>query len=84
LFYYFTTSTVISQKRFYVHIVRRGPVFKQIVEAIASRDAELAEMLMRRHISGAWKTVKHLLDEELDEELNEELLNKPLLNEQDK
>ena len=52
---------------------------KQIVEAIASRDAELAEMLMRRHISGAWKTVKQLLDEEL----NEELLNKSLLNEQD-
>ena len=42
---------------------------KQIVEAIASRDAELAEILMRRHISGAWKTVKHLLNEELSEGL---------------
>ncbi len=41
---------------------------KQIVEAIASRDAELAEMLMRRHISGAWKTVKQLLNEELTNE----------------
>ncbi|MEB8434263.1 MULTISPECIES: GntR family transcriptional regulator [Cocleimonas] len=40
---------------------------KQIVEAIASRDAELAEMLMRRHISGAWKTVEILLKEELSE-----------------
>ncbi|WP_299877688.1 GntR family transcriptional regulator [uncultured Cocleimonas sp.] len=44
---------------------------KQIVEAIASRDAELAEMLMRRHISGAWKTVKQLLNEELSEEIVE-------------
>ncbi len=35
---------------------------KQIVDAIAARDAELAEMLMRRHISGAWKAVKHLFN----------------------
>ena len=37
---------------------------RQIVEAIANRDAELAEILMRRHISDAWNTVKKLLHEE--------------------
>lgn len=37
---------------------------RQIVEAIRERDAELAELLMRRHISGAWKIVKNLLNEE--------------------
>ena len=37
---------------------------RRIVEAIQSRDAELAEILMRRHISGAWKIVKDLLIEE--------------------
>jgi len=37
---------------------------RRIVDAIRDRDAELAELLMRRHISGAWKIVKHLLDEE--------------------
>lgn len=37
---------------------------RQIVEAIANRDPELAEMLMRRHISGAWKTVRTLLRED--------------------
>jgi len=37
---------------------------RHIVEAIRSRDAELAELLMRRHISGAWKIVKNLLNEE--------------------
>jgi len=34
---------------------------RRIVEAIANHDAELAEMLMRRHISGAWKIVEPLL-----------------------
>lgn len=34
---------------------------KQIVEAIAQRDPELAEMLMRRHISGAWKIVQKIM-----------------------
>ena len=34
---------------------------RQIVEAILDRDEELAELLMRRHISGAWKIVKDLL-----------------------
>ncbi|MCP3690221.1 MAG: GntR family transcriptional regulator [Gammaproteobacteria bacterium] len=38
---------------------------RQIVAAIAERDEELAEMLMRRHISGAWKTVKTILEEKL-------------------
>ena len=37
---------------------------KQIMVAIANHDAELAELLMRRHISGAWKTVKQLMLEE--------------------
>lgn len=37
---------------------------KQIVEAIANRDAELAEMLMKRHISGAWKIVETLLSDQ--------------------
>ncbi|MEE9325871.1 MAG: GntR family transcriptional regulator [Cocleimonas sp.] len=34
---------------------------KQIVEAIAQRDPELAELLMRRHISGAWKVVQDIM-----------------------
>jgi DNA-binding GntR family transcriptional regulator len=34
---------------------------KQITEAIANHDPELAELLMRRHISGAWKIVNKLL-----------------------
>ena len=34
---------------------------RQIVDAIARRDAELAEILMRRHISNAWNIVKELL-----------------------
>ena len=34
---------------------------RQIVDAIAKRDAELAELLMRRHISNAWNIVKELL-----------------------
>ena len=40
---------------------------KQITEAIANRDPELAELLMRRHISGAWKIVKDILDKENSE-----------------
>jgi DNA-binding GntR family transcriptional regulator len=31
---------------------------RQIVEALAQRDGELAEMLMRRHIQGAWRSIK--------------------------
>lgn len=37
---------------------------RRIVDAIESRDSELAELLMRRHISGAWKIVKELLKHE--------------------
>ena len=37
---------------------------RRIVEAIEDRDPELAELLMRRHISGAWKIVKELLNQE--------------------
>jgi DNA-binding GntR family transcriptional regulator len=36
---------------------------RQIAAAIAARDEELAEILMRRHISGAWQTVKRILEE---------------------
>ena len=38
---------------------------RQIVAAIAQRDEELAEILMRRHISGAWKIVKTILEDNL-------------------
>ncbi|TXT24482.1 MAG: GntR family transcriptional regulator [Gallionellaceae bacterium] len=37
---------------------------RQIVEALAQRDGELAEMLMRRHIQGAWRSISELIDEE--------------------
>lgn len=30
---------------------------RQIAEALAQRDGELAEMLMRRHIQGAWRSI---------------------------
>ncbi len=36
---------------------------RQIVSAIEQGDEELAEILMRRHISGAWKIVKAILEE---------------------
>jgi DNA-binding GntR family transcriptional regulator len=39
---------------------------RQIAGAIAARDEELAEILMRRHISGAWEIVKHLLEDQDD------------------
>ncbi|PID50641.1 MAG: GntR family transcriptional regulator [Proteobacteria bacterium] len=35
---------------------------RQIAEAIADRDGDLAEILMRRHISGAWKSIQHLME----------------------
>lgn len=38
---------------------------RRIADAIGQRDEELAEMLMRRHISGAWKIVKSILEEKL-------------------
>ena len=34
---------------------------QMIVEAIANRDEELAELLMRRHVSGSWQIVKETL-----------------------
>lgn len=37
---------------------------RHILEAISQHDADLAEMLMRRHISGAWKIVRRKLPEE--------------------
>ena len=40
---------------------------RQIVDAIARHDAELAELLMRRHISGAWEIVQQLLPGEENE-----------------
>ncbi len=39
---------------------------RQIATAIAQRDEELAEILMRRHISGAWKIVKKILEDQHD------------------
>lgn len=39
---------------------------RQIVTAIAERDEELAELLMRRHISGAWKIVRKILEDQND------------------
>lgn len=43
---------------------------RRIVEAIENRDPELAELLMRRHISGSWKIVKDLLNKEETEKTN--------------
>ena len=39
---------------------------RQIAAAIAQRDEELAEILMRRHISGAWNIVKKILEDQDD------------------
>ena len=39
---------------------------RQIAAAIAARDEELAELLMRRHISGAWQIVQKILEEQDD------------------
>jgi DNA-binding GntR family transcriptional regulator len=46
---------------------RTGPALqqhRQIVEALAQRDGELAEMLMRRHIQGAWHSISAMIDKE--------------------
>jgi DNA-binding GntR family transcriptional regulator len=46
---------------------RTGPALqqhRQIVEALAQRDGELAEMLMRRHIQGAWQSISEMIDRE--------------------
>ncbi len=37
---------------------------RQIVEALTQRDGELAEMLMRRHIQGAWRSISEMMDKE--------------------
>ncbi len=39
---------------------------RQIAIAIARRDEELAEILMRRHISGAWDIVRKILEDQND------------------
>ena len=39
---------------------------RQVAAAIAVRDEELAEILMRRHISGAWNIVKKILEDRND------------------
>jgi len=39
---------------------------RQIVAAIEQRDEELAEILMRRHISGAWTIVEKILEAQHD------------------
>jgi len=39
---------------------------RQIAAAIERRDEELAEILMRRHISGAWEIVKQILEKQND------------------
>jgi DNA-binding GntR family transcriptional regulator len=46
---------------------RTGPALqqhRQIVEALAQRDGELAEILMRRHIQGAWQSISEMIDKE--------------------
>jgi len=46
---------------------RTGPALqqhRQIVEALAQRDGELAEMLMRRHIQGAWQSIDEMISKE--------------------
>lgn len=46
---------------------RTGPALqqhRQIVTALAQRDGELAEMLMRRHIQGAWLSISEMIDKE--------------------
>jgi DNA-binding GntR family transcriptional regulator len=51
---------------------RTRPALQQhrhIVEAIAARDGELAEILMRRHISGAWLSISNMM--EMEEEAND-------------
>ncbi|PIE01733.1 MAG: GntR family transcriptional regulator [Thiothrix nivea] len=35
---------------------------RQITDALAERDGDLAELLMRRHISGAWKSISQMMD----------------------
>jgi DNA-binding GntR family transcriptional regulator len=37
---------------------------RQIVEALGQRDGELAELLMRRHIRGAWRSIDEMIAKE--------------------
>jgi DNA-binding GntR family transcriptional regulator len=37
---------------------------RQIVDALVHRDGELAEMLMLRHIQGAWDSISEMIDKE--------------------
>lgn len=37
---------------------------RQIVDALRQRDGELAELLMRRHIQGAWRSISEMIDKE--------------------
>lgn len=37
---------------------------RQIVDALRQRDGELAELLMRRHIRGAWQSISEMIDKE--------------------
>ena len=41
---------------------------RQIVDALAHRDGELAELLMRRHIQGAWRSISEMIDKEEHQE----------------
>jgi DNA-binding GntR family transcriptional regulator len=34
-----------------------------IIDAISNRDPEFAEILMKRHIKGAWETIKRIIVE---------------------
>jgi DNA-binding GntR family transcriptional regulator len=46
---------------------RTGPALqqhRQIVEALAKHDGELSEMLMRRHIKGAWHSIDEMIAKE--------------------
>ena len=46
---------------------RTQPALQQhrhIVDALMARDGELAEILMRRHISGAWRTISEMIEDE--------------------
>lgn len=40
---------------------------RQIVDALKQRDGELAEILMRRHIHGAWHSISEMMDKEAQE-----------------
>ena len=37
------------------------------MEALSQRDGELAELLMRRHIRGAWRSIDEMINKEEEE-----------------